>query len=160
MHQLTGVLVEKSKADDRLSAQIAAERIMDWRLSGEGNMPFDWYANHNDGRWADDENIKSPVLDLGTKEGIKVLKQLHENTINEKKRALEKCKKLLDEQSIDDIFKNEKHMTLFPFFEVGRYRGLGVYLYDFDGEGVSNWWYKELNKEIDKYWLVLFDCHN
>tara|TARA_R100000781_G_C4039772_1_gene113578 strand:+ start:278 stop:769 length:492 start_codon:yes stop_codon:yes gene_type:complete len=163
MHQLTGIIIEKKEAPTLAEAQQKAERVMDDYLCnhlGEKQGYFDWYSNHNDGRWSTDKDLES-VMDLATEKGMKAFNRLKEDNLSEKKRNLEKIREITSTMSDEEILNSKDWETSYYFRQFGEDCGLGNYLYDNEGSSLSDgWWLKSYMETTEDKWLVLFDCHN
>ena len=163
MHQLTGIVITKEDAPTLEEAQKKAERIMDDYLCnhlGEKQGYFDWYSNHNDGRWSDDPLLES-VMDLATEKGMNAFNRLKGHNLEEKKRMLEKIREIMSTMSDEELLNAKDWETSYYFRQFGDNYGLGSYLYDNEGSSLSDsWWLNEYMKTTDDKWLVLFDCHN
>ena len=117
MHQLTGIIIEKKEAPTLAEAQQKAERVMDDYLCnhlGEKQGYFDWYSNHNDGRWSTDKDLES-VMDLATEKGMKAFNRLKEDNLSEKKRNLEKIREITSTMSDEEILNSKDWETSYYF---------------------------------------------
>ena len=163
MHQLTGIVITKADAPTLEEAQKKAERVMDEYLCsalGERQGYFDWYQNHNDGRWGDDPELES-VMALATEQGMNAFNRLKNRNLEEKKRNLEKIKEIIETHTDEEILNGKDWDISYHFRAFGDGYGLGNYLYDNEGSSLSDsWWVNTYMETTDDKWLVLFDCHN
>jgi len=155
MHQLIGLMVPKSEAQTKEEALDKAENDFNRQLL---NRYFDYAIPQSDGfnRWND--TYPEIAYDLSEDTGTKIFSELWGYTKKHKEKYLDECRIILMKTNSEIL--NGKSMETYPFFEVGRYDGLGVNLYQ-DGIGINNqWWFDECYKDKKDYWLVLFDAHN
>ena len=156
MHQLIGLMVSKKEAKTKEEALEKAEDDFNRRLL---NRSFDYVVPQNDGfnRWQ--KTYPEIAYDLAEDTGTKIFSELWGYTKKNKEESLDECRIILM-KSNSEILKG-KPLDTYPFYEVGRYDGMGVHLYDMDTMGISNqYWFDECYKDKKDYWLVLFDAHN
>lgn len=115
---------------------------------------FDYYTTFDDdtstvsgkARWGD----LPPVISAIHPDGIEMIDGAMEQTWKEFKENISTIRKLLEKYTDEEIFEEatsdgEKgseetyiNMARHYFYEVGRYKGPSVYLYDNDGEGIRD----------------------
>ena len=169
MHQIIRVIVY---AKDKGAALKRAKSILNILLQ---NNTFDYYVTFDDntstiagrGRWGD----ISPVVPIHSVEGIKLVKDGWNATIEDFMNYLFKLRKTMKYKS-DIKLMNDRNFRFYAY-EVGKYAGSAVWLYDDNSEGIRtidhlknavNKW-KFLNdsnsqkREKLKVWIVPADIH-
>lgn len=156
MHQIIGLMVLKSEAKTKEEALDKAQTGFENRLLNRG---FDYATPQNDdfNRWH--ETYPEIAYDLSEDKGTKIFSELWSYTKKDKEKSLDECRIILMKTNSEIL--NGKSMATFPFYEAGKYDGIGIHLYDMDTNGINNqWWFDECYAEKDNHWLVLFDAHN
>lgn len=119
-------------ADSREEAISSAERI--FQELTENEKPFDYYSLGNrDGSQAD-------AFRASSIEGKKLIERGMELTIRDFKHGLEEIRKHIDKplEVLMEDGPETNHLWRYHCYQLGRYRGPAVWMYDQDGEGIRD----------------------
>jgi len=197
MHQIIRIICY---ANDKREARERAEEILNDNLVGD-NRPFDYGTFFDDdtstmsgkGRWG----YKPSVVLVDSKEGKKLIKDGMKYTKESFIEKIKEVRKMIEFYNNEELFeqkvidvkkkiiesledkKDTNNLSLFKHYCscLGEYRGSNIFLYDNDGEGISDsqhlkdvltkWKsiYGIENKEKDKYkglkvYVVPVDVHS
>lgn len=180
MHQIIRTIVYAKTKENALEE---AERVFGG-LCGEDKV-FDYYTLFNDNtskvsgkaRWGE----LPPVVLAKGKEGKKLINEGFETTKKSFMDNIKSIKKLINNFSDEELFegkskektKEEINLYMFKFYChcAGMYKGIEIFLYDSDGEGIRdsrhlknalNKWVSVVgNKYKDlKIWVIPADVHS
>jgi len=150
MHQVITVIVYAENKNEALDkAKTIFERLC------ENQYPFDYFTTFDeDGigtsgkdRWG---NLPAVTLAI-SKKGKELIEQGIKFTKDEFMENLKIIRKLLKKKTDKELFEKDGGVEMFRFscYQIGRHRGSSVWLYDNDGEGITD---PEHLKNVLKKW--------
>lgn len=187
MHQCIRFIIYAKTPEQ---ACIKAQDLLDERLTGDGR-PFD-YGNVLDLKANNNWGVANVTL-ADSKDGKKLIKDGIDYTKKHFMESIKEVRLILDKYSDDEIFeeredpkkdlkkaiinklegKSDRGMWKHSFYQVGKYDGSDIFLYDNDGESIrdSHHLKNTLDKwkclgenrpkldPDDKVWVVCADVH-
>jgi hypothetical protein len=145
MHMGIAIITYGEDADE---ATEKAKDIAD--MLCEKQDPFDYHADYpptNDGELSGMNFSKSlPVADVRVKT---ILNNFMEYTKDDFLNYVEKVRTAMNGKTAEELWELKDDMWRFYAYEVGKYKGSSIHIYDNDGEGIRN--DAHLQNALDKW---------